>query len=371
MYFSSFHFCVPKGLTRRLPETTLRSSPHGRLMSQSIQNIGSRLVLAVVPLSAMLCLCPPKARCQDSGDQGMMIRGDRAEISVSVRDSSGSVVTVPATVKLNKNGMPSDQTSTSHGRAFFIPRGLGDFTIVVEAAGYKSAQKDISLTVSGKYEVDIYLQRELASNESVGAPGKPILAPEAQKAFAKGTQALRDGKLDEAEKELTKAATLAPANPGILYVQGMLYLRQRNWEKAESVLEKSDQLEPNQASVLSALGMALCNGQKYEKAIGVLEKSIELEPNASWETDWALAKAYYFREQYDQALKMARQAHTTSHGTSPQAELLLAQCLTAMGRFEEAAEILREFLKSNTQGPDAVTARRWLDNLTADGKIHP
>jgi len=77
----------------------------------------------------MLCVCASNVRCQDSGDQGTMIRGDRAEISVSVRDSSGANITVPATVKLNKNGMPSDQTSTSRGRAFFIPRGLGDFTI--------------------------------------------------------------------------------------------------------------------------------------------------------------------------------------------------------------------------------------------------
>jgi tetratricopeptide (TPR) repeat protein len=319
----------------------------------------------------MLCVCASNVRCQDSGDQGTMIRGDRAEISVSVRDSSGANITVPATVKLNKNGMPSDQTSTSRGRAFFIPRGLGDFTIIVEAAGYKSAQKDISVTVAGKFEIDIYLQRELEPNETAGVPGKPILAPEAQKALTKGTQALREGKLEEAEKELAKAAKLVPANPEVLYIQGMLYMRQGNWEKAESVLQKSDQIEPNQARVLSALGMTLGNEKKYETAIPVLEKSIQLEPNASWETDLALAKAYYFHEQYDQAVKMAEQAHNTSHGTSPQAELLFAQCLTAVGRFEDAAQVLREFLKSNAQGPEAVTARRWLDNLAADGKIRP
>src|SRR5271170_4406798 len=130
----------------------------------------SRFVLRVVPLSAMLCVCSPNVRCQDSGDQGTMVRGDRAEISVNVRDASGANITVPATVKLYKNGMPSDQTSTSRGRAFFIPRTLGDFTIVVEAAGYKSAQKDVSVTVAGKFEIDINLQRELEPNETTGVP---------------------------------------------------------------------------------------------------------------------------------------------------------------------------------------------------------
>jgi tetratricopeptide (TPR) repeat protein len=298
-----------------------------------------------------------------------MIRGDRAELSITVRDASGAVITTPSSVKLYKNGSPSDQSSTSHGRAFFIARGFGEFTIIVDAAGYKSAQKDVSISIAGRIEVDVFLPRELGANESASAPGKPILAPEAQKALSKGAQALREGKLDEAEKELNKAANLAPSNPEVLYIQGMLYLRESKWDKAESVLQRADQLGQNQARVLSGLGLAYCNQKKYEQAIPVLEKAIQLEPNASWETDWALAKAYYSREQYGPALKMAEQAHTASHGSTPQVELLLAQCLTAGGRFEDSAQVLREFLQSNGQSPEAVTARRWLDKLAADGKI--
>lgn len=328
-----------------------------------------RLLPVVLPVSVLLCLFPSLSKAQDSGDQGTMVRGDRAEISITVRDASGTLITTPSSVKVYKNGVPSDQASTSHGRAFFILRGFGEFTVIVEAAGYKSNQKDISITVAGKNEMDIYLQRELAANESASAPGRPILAPDAQKALTKGTQALRDGKLDQAEKELTEAANLAPGNPDVLYVQGMLYLRQSNWGKAESVLETADQIEPNQARVLSALGMALCNQKRYEQAIPILEKSIQLQSNASWETDWALAKAYYSKEQYGPALKMAEQAHSASHGTSPQTELLLAQCLTAVGRYEDSAQVLRDFLKSNAQSPEAPTARRWLDSLAANGKI--
>jgi len=328
-----------------------------------------RLLHAVLPLTVLLCFSPSPSQCQDSGDEGTIIRGDRAELSITVRDTSGALIATPCSVKLYKNGSPSDQSSTSHGRAFFIARGFGEFTIIVDAAGYKSAQKDVSISIAGRIEVDVYLQRELAANESASAPGKPILAPEAQKALSKGTQALREGKLDEAEKELNKAVSLAPSNPDVLYIQAMLYLRQGKWDKAESVLQRADQLNPNQARVLSGLGMALCNQKKYEQAIPVLEKSVQLEPNASWETDWALAKAYYFHDQYGPALKMAEQAHSASHGSIPQVELLLAQCLTAVGRFEDSAQVLREFLKSSGQTPEAVTARRWLNNLTADGKI--
>lgn len=334
-----------------------------------MNELRSPLLVACPLLAAAISIFSLPARCQDSGDEGTLIRGDRAEISLTVRGPSGELITSPATVRLIKNGMPVGESSTSHGRAFFIAPRLGEYTVTVEASGYKSAQKDISVTVAGRFEMDVYLQRELAANESVGLPSKPILAPKAQEAFTKGTEALRNGKLDEAAKYLDKAAKLAPGNPDVLYVQGMLYMKQGDWQKAASVLEKSDQIAPNQPRVLSALGMALCNQKMYDQAVPMLEKSLQLEPAASWETDWALAKAYYYRQQYDQALKMAEAARTGSHSSVPQVQMLLAQCLTAVGRYEDSAQVLREFLKTNANDPDAVTAKRWLNSLAANGKI--
>jgi Tfp pilus assembly protein PilF len=329
-----------------------------------------RIVRAALPVLVGLWLWPVPVSCQDTGDQGTLSRGDRAEIAITVRDSSGQVITTPATVQLEKDGIPHDRSSTSRGRAFFIPRGLGEFTIVVEATGYKSTRKDISATIPGKLEVDVYMQRELAGNETTGVPAKPILAPKAQEALTKGAQALREGKLDEAEKYINKAVKLAPGNSDVLYVQGMLYMKQRNWEAAQSVLEKSDQMAPNQPRVLAALGMTLCNQGKYEPAIPLLEKSLQLDPSSGWETDWALAKAYYYHQQYEQALKMTELARANAHSAIPQVQLLLAQCLSAVGRYEDAAEVLRDFLKTNSNTPDEATARRWLDGLVANGKIH-
>jgi len=294
------------------------------------------------------------------------MRGSRAEISVTVRDKSRQVITAPAVVKLYKNGALEDQRSTSQGRAFFIPRGLGDFTVTVEAAGYKAAQKEVSIAVAIQYQEDVYLERDATSSE---APGGAVLAPKAKEALDKGTQALKEGKLEDAQKYIGEAMKLAPGNPDVLYLQGMLYMRQGNWEQAQTTLEKASRMDPNQPRTLAALGMNLVNQKKFAEAIPLLEKSIQLQPASGWETEWALAKAYYYHEQYEQALKMANQAHVESHGSSAQAELLLAQCLTVMGRYEDSAQVLREFLKYTTEGPDAKTARHWLERLTADGKI--
>ena len=324
----------------------------------------------LVSLIGPILLLPLSARPQDSAGDSHFSRGDRAEISVTIRDNSGEAIPVPATVKLLREGMQVDQGNTSRGHAFFILRTFGDYTVVVEAVGYKIAQKDITVSVPVKIEMDVNLVKDSDSTNVSSVPGGPLLAPKAKEAFEKGLQALRDNNLPEAEKYLKEAMRLAPGYPGVLYAQGVLDLKQYNWSAAQAVLEKATQIDPNNARSLSALGMALCNQKKYGEAIAPLEKSLRLDANAGWETHWALAESYYYQGQYDGALKQSQLAQTQANGQAPQVELLLAKSLTAVGRFEDAALILRDFLKNHPDDKEAPTAHRWLDSLKSNGKIH-
>ena len=299
----------------------------------------------------------------------MEARGFRAEIDVTVRDTSGHLISGAAGVKVLHDGVPYDQGSTSNGRVFFMVPALGEFTVSVDAAGYKSAQKDVSITAQSKYEIEISLQPDASANFTPGAAGNPILAPKAKEALDKGMQALRDDKLDEAEKSLDQAMKLAPSNPDVLYVMGVLDLKKREWTKAQSVLEKATQLEPNSARALAALGMALCNQLKYAEAIPPLEKSVQVNPVSDWETHWSLAESYYHSERFDEALKFSQQAQAESNGQVPQVDLLVAKSLVVVGRYEDSANVLRALIKNHSDGPEAATARRFLERLTADGKI--
>ena len=337
-------------------------------MGQLEQHALLSLLQYLKPILFCLLMSPLPALGQDSGGEGTILRGDRVEISVTVRDSSGEPISAPATVKLYHEGVPADQGATSHGRAFFISRSLGNFTLIVEATGYKPAQKDVSLPVALKAEVDVYVQREHSANESVCVPGKPLLAPKAKEAFDKGLQAMNANKLPEAQKYVGEALKLAPGHPDVLFLQGVLDLSQHHWPEAQSVLEKATQLDPDNPRAFAALGMAFTNQGKYEAAIPPLEKSLQLQP-VGWETQWTLAKAYYHHQQYDQALKTSQQALAESSGKAPQIELLVAQSLTAMGQYEDSAQTLRQFLRNHADLPEAATARRWLDGLVKNGKI--
>jgi len=321
-----------------------------------------------VPLIFSLILVAVPALCQDRpADQGG-IRGNRAEVAITVKDGSRQIIGPLVTVKLYYLGALVNQMTTSNGRVVFILNGLGDYTIAADAIGYRSAQKEISIRVAVEAEEEIILQRD-SSTEALGASARPLLAPKAKEAFDKALQALGENKLEQAEKHLEEAAKLAPGHPDVLYLQGVILLRRGKAEQAQAALEKATQVDPQNARALTALGMTFINESRYERAMAPLKQSLLLDPS-NWEAHWTLARALYRQEQYQACLAEAQQALSQAHGAEPAIELLIAQAQTAVGKFEESAETLRTFLKAHPNDKGAETARRWLDRLAADGKIH-
>ena len=140
-------------------------------------------------------------------------------ITVIVHDPSGAPLSSPATVKLFRGVVPSGQRDTSRGVAEFVVIGLGQFTVVVAAPGYAEAQKDVSVDITGRARVDVYLRQ--ASGAQSLATGKPLLAPKAKEALGKGLRALKENKLADADKYVGEAMRLAPGNPEVLYAQGI------------------------------------------------------------------------------------------------------------------------------------------------------
>jgi Flp pilus assembly protein TadD len=302
-----------------------------------------------LPLLISVLLPALPARCQDGVTEQTAISGNNATIVVNIRDSSGTPVTVSAVVKLYRNGsIPNGQTTSSQGRAIFLPQNLGGFSVVVEAPGYKQGRANVDVPIPVRVEVDVYLQPESDANANTtvnGALGAPVLAPKAQ-----------------------KAAALAPSHPNILYLFGVLYVRRNDLPRAQEALTKATQIDPKHARALAALGTVLSNQSNYEAAISPLEKALELNPH-SWETRWTLAKACYYQRQYDRALKESQSALEASAGRAPEIQLLVAQSLTSVGRYEDSAQALRNFLQKHPDNLQAAVARRWLDRLKQAGKI--
>jgi len=330
-----------------------------------------RILRFTIPLLIGVLTSALPARCQDGINEQKAISGNNATIVVNVRNSSGDPLPVSAVVKLFRSGgIPNGQATTSGGRAILMPQNLGGFTVEVEATGYKPGRANVDVPIPVRVEVDVYLQPESDPNASAkAAPGAPVLAPKAQQEVDLALKALQENKLDDAQKHLDAASAFAPAHPDILYLLGVLSVRRNDLPHAQEVLTKATQIDPQHARALAALGTVLSNQNKYEEAIPPLDKALQINPQ-SWETRWTLAKACYYQRQYDRALKESQSALTASAGRAPEIELLVAQALTAVGRYEDSAAALRNFLDKHPDNAQAPLARRWLDRLKQAGKIH-
>lgn len=331
----------------------------------------SGMALSMLTVAASSIRAQVHDRNQDNGSAVSEFRGNGAEITVTVKDGTGEPIASPAMVKIYRDGsIPSGQQQTSRGHAIFVVNMLGEYTVDVGLPGYEEVRKDVSLESSGRFEIEVLMRPTSAGGAAAKEPGRPILAPKAKEALDRAAQALSAEKLGEAEKYVNKAAELAPGHPDVLYLQGVVSLKEKNWTQAQSALEKATQVDPKDAQAFAALGMTYCDQGKYDIAIPPLKKSLELNPaGAAWEARWALAKSLYHEQQYDDALKMSYDALTSSNGKAPEIGLLVAESLTAVGRYEEAAAMLREYVKAHGDRKEAATAKRWLDQLAANGKI--
>src|SRR5579863_6407509 len=125
----------------------------------------ARLYLSRFFLVIVLCLAfAIPAFPQDSGSAERESFGKGSEITVTVHDGSGEPISAAVMVKLYRDGtIPSGQQETSRGSAVLFVNYLGDFNVIVEAAGYETIQKEVSVQVAGRMQVDVYLRRTTAA----------------------------------------------------------------------------------------------------------------------------------------------------------------------------------------------------------------
>jgi TolA-binding protein len=268
------------------------------------------------------------------------------------------------------DGMPLGQVSVvSGGEATFRGTPQGSYKVEVEASGYAAAHGNATLPMAGEIHVEIYLRPEPAS-EPIILPeaGIPVLAPRAKKELDAGLEALRKKDYGEAQKHLEKAQQMAPMHPDVLYLLGSLCARMNDLPRAEDLLGKATQMEPRHAHAQAALGVVLANERKFDAAVPPLGKALELDEK-SWEARWALARCYYNQKKFQPALEQSRRALQDSNGQAPEIALVAAASLTALGKYEDSAAMLREFLQQYPDHAGAARARRWLERLQAAGKI--
>lgn len=227
---------------------------------------------------------------------------------------------------------------------------VGTYSLVVSAPGYKTERQTVIVTDATEgARIEVTLEAEKSSRE---APGSSILAPKAREEVEKGKEAMSAKSFDKAKPHLEKALQLAPTSSEVNYLYGLLQYYQGNRQSASEYLEKAVSLDRRNGPALLALGNLYYQEKNYKHAGEVIEQGLALEP-LSWRSEAVLASSYYQQAAYEKGREHAQKAMDIGKEEASSTGFLLAKCLAALGRKEEAIEALRVFFK--TQPPSAMT----------------
>ncbi len=159
-----------------------------------------------------------------------------------------------------------------------------------------------------------------------------------EQAVVRGSEALKQGKLDEASKAFRAALLLDDNNPRVLALLGLVHFRGNQFEQARAIYEDLVERAPTDASHRLNLGLVYLKLGDGTKAISSLEASRALDPSQGRAVSY-LGLAYARAGRYAEAYR----------------SFLLA------GQNELASEIETNLTTAEREGIHAQLARTGLD----------
>jgi tetratricopeptide (TPR) repeat protein len=289
-----------------------------------------------------------------------------ANVFVSVRESTGLPVGATATVNLSCPLAGLDLSGPTQGASaqiLFRNVPIGDCNILVSAPGYKTAKDRTeilqSVTARNQY-VFIYLHPE---SESVTSAARPAVVPLGLiKEMDKAMEAMQKKREAEARKHLDKAARIAPENPDVAYLQGMIELDHNNYSAAEPYFQKAVSSSHAPERALLSLGYVQVKSNQSAAAVDTLEKALQANRTSS-RAHLLLADAYAQLQNYPKAQEHAQRAEEFGSENAAPARTLLGEILAAQGNREGAKLEFEAVLHDFPGAASAAAAKEGLANL--------
>ncbi len=286
------------------------------------------------------------------------------DVNVSVREPSGMPLAGYAIVKLYTQGGLHLTASTQDNSTATFPRmGAGEYEVEVSALGYKTGTEHVSVFSGGSVcTVYIYLHSENESSAANTAPSGSVMTPRLQAEIDKGQDKMRRHQYDAARAQFEKAAKMAPGNPDIQYLLGMLEYTQEHFDAARIKFQAALSLNPSHERSLLSLGELQLRTGDPAGAAQTLEKAYQVN-GADWRAHWLLANAYFQQKDSEKALSHATRAAELGKDHAATAWVLLGQILVQQEKREEAKRKFETAIRSFPNDPAASEAKIQLAAL--------
>jgi tetratricopeptide (TPR) repeat protein len=239
----------------------------------------------------------------------------------------------------------------------------GEYDIEVTALGYKTAKEHASVFAGGTAcTVYVYLHSENEDSSPNSGPSKPIMTPRLQGEIDKGLDKMRRHQYDAAHAQFEKAAKMAPGNPDIQYLLGMVEYAQEHFDTARAKFQAALSIYPAHERSLLSLGELQLRTGDAAAAAQTLEKAYQLN-GADWRTHWLLANAYAQQKNFEKAMPHATRAAELGKDHAAPAWMLLGQILVEEGKREEAKKAFEAVVRSFPNDPAVPEAKKQLAAL--------
>ncbi|HAA43923.1 MAG: hypothetical protein XD36_1717 [Halomonas sp. 54_146] len=181
----------------------------------------------------------------------------------------------------------------------------------------------------------------------------------------------RLNQLEDANALLNREITRTPDDASLLYMRAM-----RRWEIGDIAGMESDlrqilRADPDNAEALNALGYTLADLNlpgRLEEAFTLIERAYEIDPDNPAVLD-SMGWVYYRLGEPEQALPWLESAYTQLPDQEVAAHL--AEVLHALGRSDEARQLLQRFMQRTTVHPQIDKLLERLPELTPSGAPQP
>src|SRR5262249_44987171 len=170
-------------------------------------------------------------------------------------------------------------------------------------------------------------------------------------------------KYAEARKCLQAASKLAPSNPDIEYLMGMVDYTEKNLESARVHFERALGLAPGHERTLVSLGQLQLERKDYKKSAGYLETAVQDNSKDSL-AHLLLAVCYMNLANYSQARTEALAAADLDKNKAAIGHLIAAKSYLMENNFEGASKGFAEYLRNYPNEKGGTEAKKLLDQIT-------
>lgn len=178
----------------------------------------------------------------------------------------------------------------------FANRGLPSLRVVPKVSSF--VRGGVVLTVAAAIAVTLH----------TGLKAQDPVADQLRQHFARGDDAYREGRLDDAIREFREAVRLRPSLAEAHAKLGVIYYSRNEFDLAANAFREAVRQKPELARAAALLGIASVRSGNLDEAIPLLEKgaAVPPDPDLGKQCSLFLMEAYHKLGRLDEALDLGR-----------------------------------------------------------------